>query len=601
MTSTCCMADTTVDSSCIGFYGAVSPCYAPTYSTGSGGYMCIAGGSCSCENTQTDTYCQALVDQHFGTWAAMCTVPAVGTIYNSWMSCQNSCAAQGFTPDGWASACAPLLPPPNTPPSSPPPPLAPPSPSPPPPLPSPPPPGPSPPAPPRAPPPKPPPRPPPPPPPPRDNSSGLALGVLIGIVLGSVFGSAIGLSYLMVLLRKSARARALVMVELRKGESRAVAEIAQGKWAEPAGKPSPSSEGRNTKQRRRSSGASALSVESLEDEEEAAEILAAAQINSHSAEIVRIAKTLPEGAFASEIAQPSRYSAEPRELVYGKPEEAARGIEHYMRVPTDEIRLGMNEGIAKIQAEIAAAGTDEDKECLHYVLNELAGSSTLRFPNGVRDEGRNGDEAFSYFVHHELSRKSNLEAAHVLALRLYSTAVYKSINGPLRDTARTTRHPLAVTVKFVDEGVRRLRAVGAIDADADANADGAPPPSLGKGRAGKRRSSASISRLVLWRGMRNAEVPESFMSSGGTELAPMSTTADLSVALQYSAGRSAVLLRLTTSTFMQRGADISFLSAFPAEKEVLYPPLTFLLPTGRESTTAVGEASVRVIEVVPNM
>ena len=28
----------------------------------------------------------------------------------------------------------------------------------------------------------------------------------------------------------------------------------------------------------------------------------------------------------------------------------------------------------------------------------------------------------------------------------------------------------------------------------------------------------------------------------------------------------------------QRGADISFLSAFPAEKEFLFPPLTFLHP-----------------------
>ena len=428
--------------------------------------------------------------------------------------------------------------------------------------------------------------------------------MLIGIILGSVFGCVIGLSYLLMLLRRSAAARALVMVELRKGESRAIADLAQGgTWA----KPSPSSDGRNTKQRRRSSGAdrgSAMSVESLEDEDEAAEIAAAAQINAHSAEIVRIAKTLPEGSFTTDIAQPSRYAAEPRELIYGHPEEAALGIEHYVRVPADEIRLGMNEGVARIQAEIAAHGTDEDKECLHYILNELACSSSLRFPNGVRDEGRNGDEAFDYFVKHELSRKSKLEAAHVLALRLYSTAAYKSINGPLRDTTRTTPHPLAVTVKFVDEGVRRLRAVGAIetDADADADADGAPPPdNLGRGRNGRRRSSVSISQQVLWRGMRNAEVPASFMSSGGTELAPMSTTADLSVALQYSAGRSAVLLRLTTSTFMQRGADISFLSAFPAEKEVLYPPLTFLRPTGRESTTAVGEASVRVIEVVPSM
>ena len=68
----------------------------------------------------------------------------------------------------------------------------------------------------------------------------------------------------------------------------------------------------------------------------------------------------------------------------------------------------------------------------------------------------------------------------MLALRLYSTAVYKSINVllpltlaltltlnsnsnptpnsntkvPLRDTKRSAPHPLAITVSFVDEGVR---------------------------------------------------------------------------------------------------------------------------------------------------
>ena len=32
---------------------------------------------------------------------------------------------------------------------------------------------------------------------------------------------------------------------------------------------------------------------------------------------------------------------------------------------------------------------------------------------------------------------------------------------------------------------------------------------------------------------------------------------------------------------MQRGADLTFLSAFPDEVEYLYNPLTFLRPTGK--------------------
>ena len=56
-------------------------------------------------------------------------------------------------------------------------------------------------------------------------------------------------------------------------------------------------------------------------------------------------------------------------------------------------------------------------------------------------------------------------------------------------------------------------------------------------------------------------------AEGGTELAAMSTTCDLRVAIEYAASASSVLLRICTSTVMQRGADLAFLSAFPNEAE----------------------------------
>ena len=54
--------------------------------------------------------------------------------------------------------------------------------------------------------------------------------------------------------------------------------------------------------------------------------------------------------------------------------------------------------------------------------------------------------------------------------------------------------------------MRRLRAIGASE-------DGA------------------IASVDLWRGMRNAEMPDEFLQLGGTELAPMSTTTSLEVGL----------------------------------------------------------------------
>jgi hypothetical protein len=53
-----------------------------------------------------------------------------------------------------------------------------------------------------------------------------------------------------------------------------------------------------------------------------------------------------------------------------------------------------------IEHEIEAHGTDEDKECLHYVLHGRAGESDLRFPNGVRDQNRH-QETFEDFCEME--------------------------------------------------------------------------------------------------------------------------------------------------------------------------------------------------------
>ena len=131
----------------------------------------------------------------------------------------------------------------------------------------------------------------------------------------------------------------------------------------------------------------------------------------------------------------------------------------------------------------------------------------------------------------------------------------------------------AVTVKFIAEGLQRLRSLGADDADAYAP-------------------------INLWRGMRNLRVGDDFASSGGTELAPMSATAEMDVALRYALSPSTLLFKIVTKNFLARGVDLSYLSCFPEEKEHLFSPLTYLAPTAREhQTLAVGETSVTIVEV----
>ena len=81
----------------------------------------------------------------------------------------------------------------------------------------------------------------------------------------------------------------------------------------------------------------------------------------------------------------------------------------------------------------------------------------------------------------------------------------------------------------------------------------------------------------------------------------MSTTTDLGVALAYSMSASSLLFKVHTKSFLQRGADLTFLSAFPAEAEILFPPLTFLRPTGKKLTVDFQGAGVKftVVEVEP--
>ena len=59
-----------------------------------------------------------------------------------------------------------------------------------------------------------------------------------------------------------------------------------------------------------------------------------------------------------------------------------------------------------------------------------------------------------------------------------------------------------------------------------------------------------------------------------------------------------MLMRLRTTHFMQRGADIAFLSVYPTEREALYPPLTYLRSVGAQKEE-FGDKTVMVVTVEP--
>jgi hypothetical protein len=150
-------------------------------------------------------------------------------------------------------------------------------------------------------------------------------------------------------------------------------------------------------------------------------------------------------------------------------------------------------------------------------------------------------------------------------LRRYSTAAFASINNPLREAKRTSAHPFAVTIFYLAEGIKRLRTVEACRAE-----------------------SQEVSRkcVDLWRGMKHVQAAEDFLASGGTEAGLMSTTSELGVAVAYGASAHSLVFKIHTESFMQRGADISFLSCFPAEAEFLCAGEAALEATDARSHTS---------------
>jgi ankyrin repeat protein len=293
-----------------------------------------------------------------------------------------------------------------------------------------------------------------------------------------------------------------------------------------------------------------------------------------------------------------RFASDPCTLVFGSPQQAALGLVDYLCVAEGELFRQVGNGIAAIQQEFAFASA-EDQECLRYALHEEAGSSKITFQDGLcRDCGSDGcvlcerqvaDEAggqrgmrLADFVAHPHARIAKLLPAEVLALRLYSMATFQTINNQLRDMARYaqhTAHTLAVTVFCLQQGIKKLRAVAASRQDANLE-------------------------MELWRGVKHAVAPPEFLERGGSELAPLSTSASLEVAVRYSsASATRVLFRLRAANFMKQGADISFVSAFPAEQEFVYPPLTYLAPSASAAQEMIDVDGVvyQVVEVVPDL
>lgn len=216
----------------------------------------------------------------------------------------------------------------------------------------------------------------------------------------------------------------------------------------------------------------------------------------------------------------------------------------------------VQEGEAAIEREFMTHGDANDKNNFQKVRDGT-------FGDGV---------TLDALMQHPSTVTAHLERYHVLALRLYTTSSYARVNDPLRTSPPTRPHPFAATTYFIYEGIKKLRHVEAKTEHAQVPRD-------------------------LWRGVHGLNLTPEFMKEGGSEYACMSTSASMQVAANFAKqGSNPMIFKYSTTNCIERGADVSFLSVYKMEEEVLFPPLTFLRFGGVQQEVVAG-TSVLVISV----
>eukprot|EP01047_Picozoa_sp_COSAG01_P013208 COSAG01_NODE_614_length_14830_cov_87.820572_11_plen_505_part_00 len=265
------------------------------------------------------------------------------------------------------------------------------------------------------------------------------------------------------------------------------------------------------------------------------------------------------GSVAGHLSAYDKFVADTISL--GNPAQGIHGVLDHMGCSEDDEARFLRQKESAIESEFMS-GSVADKRNFQWVVKGTGGvgwqtatlECLLAHPNAVR---------------------ARLKRHHVLALRLYTTSSFKSINNPLRQQRKS---PFAATTYWISKAIGKLRLAE-------------PEKTQHQSR-------------VFWRGMRNLVLTQQFLQTGGTELACMSATEDQDVAIGFAGTECPLIFKVVTKDFHQRGADVAFLSVYPHEKEMLYPPLTYLrldpaAPPERQSLAGVQMLVATVEPVYP--
>jgi hypothetical protein len=240
--------------------------------------------------------------------------------------------------------------------------------------------------------------------------------------------------------------------------------------------------------------------------------------------------------------------------------------------PSDEILLHVIQTTAVHMAQ--AKWNDDDYQLL---LGACKGSTSLEQIESSIGPGLM--EELRAMVDVQLrtwrNQEPKLRKEEIIALRLYTGPMFQKYNGVLRKgkeegSSQFRGMPFATTLHAINSGLLKLQKVTSIPAG----------HKVYRGLGGMRLPER------FWK-------PDQYGCKGGVEFGFMSTTENRDVALRYSRGKLPTLLEISVGQ-VDRGAKIGFLSQYPTEDEILFPPLSNMEVVGKPSLRIFKDGSAPV-------
>jgi hypothetical protein len=246
-------------------------------------------------------------------------------------------------------------------------------------------------------------------------------------------------------------------------------------------------------------------------------------------------------------------------FISADPRRAAEGLKRFLAVSNHILAKLVHDPVGAIREEWESLHDPDVDKWINYIIDEPAKEVDDPSNDGKSIQQRDRGNAGLYakdFLEREPAKQAGLSLAHVIALRIYTSCLFSLINKPLRENKdgfkRGSPHRCAATVLMIHEALCLLR-VNIEDTD-----EGEPHR--------------------FWRGMRDLMPDPAFLKSGGTETACMSTTTSKQIMAEYAGSDHPILICVEVDNVMSAGSDIAWLSLYPSEAEVLFPPLTYLKP-----------------------